>query len=100
MSVDDEASGVEIPVTKGVGTETNVVTEGVAARGVVIKEVKLSNGELAWEEVTDDEGSLIEDKLEDGVGLLFEQGTLSEEVVDEGEICFLFMKFLTILSTI
>ena len=28
MSVDDEATGVEIPVTKGVETETNVVTEG------------------------------------------------------------------------
>ena len=56
MSVDDEAAGVEIPVTKGVETETDVVTKGVDARGVVT----VSNGELSSEEVTDDddEGSL------------------------------------------
>ena len=33
MSVDDEAAIIEIPVTKGVGAETNVVAEGVAAIG-------------------------------------------------------------------
>ena len=48
MSVDDEAAGVLIPVTKGVDTERNVVTEGVVVSGVVTEEV-----------TNDDEGSLI-----------------------------------------
>ena len=65
------------------------------------EEITVSNGELSIEEVSDDDaGSLIEDKLEDNLGLLIEEGTCNEEVVDESEICFLFMKFLTVLSTI
>ena len=55
MSVDDEAAGFEIPVTKGVETETDVVTEGVVARGIVTEEVTVSNGELSSVEVTDDD---------------------------------------------
>ena len=63
MSVDDEASGLEIPVTKGMETETDVVTEEGVARGVVTEEITVSNGELSSEEVTgDDKRSLIEDK--------------------------------------
>ena len=97
MSVNDEAAGIEIPVTKGVETETDVVTEVVVAWGVVTEEVTVSNGELSREGVRDDdEGSPIEDKLEDHVGLLIEEGTFSEEVVGEGGICFLFRKFLTV----
>ena len=108
MSV-DEAAGVEIPVTKGVETETDVVTEGGVDRGVVTEEVTVTNGELSNDGITDDEGSLSGDKLEDDVGLLIEddvgllieEGTCSEEeVVGEGEVCFLFMKFLTVLSII
>ena len=98
MSV-DEAAGVEIPVTKGVETETDV-SEGGFDRGVVTEEVTVTNGELSNDGITDDEGSLSGDKLEDDVGLLIEEGTCSEEIVDEGEIYFLFMKFLTVLSTI
>ena len=47
MLVDDEAVGVEIPVAKGVETETDVVTKEVVARGVVTEEVTASNGELS-----------------------------------------------------
>ena len=91
MSVDYGAAGVEIPVTKGVETKSDVVTKGVVIKGVLTEEVTLSNGELSSEEVTtDDEGSLIEDKLEDDVGFLIVEGTFSEEVVGEGGICFLF----------
>ena len=99
MSV-DEAAGVEIPVTKGVETETDVVTEGGVDRGVVTEEVTVINGELSNDGITDDEGSLSGDKLEDDVGLLIEEGTCSEEEVGEGEVCFLFMKFRTVLSII
>ena len=83
MSVNDEAAGIEIPVTKGVETETDVVTEVVVAWGVVTEEVTVSNGELSREVVRDDdEGSPIEDELEADMGLLIEGGTCSEEVVD------------------
>ena len=64
MSV-DEAAVVEIPVTKGVETETDVVTEGGVDRGVVTEEVTVTNGELSNDGITDDEGSLSGDKLED-----------------------------------
>ena len=69
------------------GTETDIVTEGVVASGVITEEATVSNGELSCEQVTDVDGSLIEDKLEDDVGLLIEEGTRSEELVDDGEIC-------------
>ena len=98
MSV-DEAAGVEIPVTKGVETETDV-TKGRVDRGAVTEEVTVTNGELSNDGATDDEGSLSGDKLEDDVGLLIEEGTCSEEEVGEGEVCFLFMKFRTVLSII
>ena len=76
MSIDDEAAGIEIQKKKGVETGTDVVTEGVVTRGVVTEKVTVSNGELLSEEVTDDyEGSLIENKLEDDVGLQIEEGT-------------------------
>ena len=58
MSVDTEAAGVDIPGTNGVETETDVVTQGVVAMGVVTEEVTVNN----WELSSDDEGSLIEDK--------------------------------------
>ena len=70
-------------------TETNVVTEGVVARAAVTEEVTVSNGELASEEVTDDdEGSIIDDKLENDVELLTEEETVNEEVLGKGEFCF------------
>ena len=43
MSVDDEAAGVGIPVTKEVETETDGVTEAVVARGVVTEDVTVRN---------------------------------------------------------
>ena len=64
MSVDDEAAGVGIPVTKEVETETDGVTEAVVARGVVTEDVTVRNRVTSSsEEITDDEGSQIEDKL-------------------------------------
>ena len=102
MSV-DEAAGVEIPVTKGVETETDVVNEGGVDRGGVTEEVTVTTGELSNDGITDDEESLSGDKLEDDVGLLIEDDVgllIEEEVVGEGEVCFLFMKFRTVLSII
>ena len=65
MSVYDEAAGVEISVTKRMETETDGVTEGVVATGVITEEVTVSNEKLSSDEVTDDD----EDHL------LIEEGT-------------------------
>ena len=75
MSIDEEAAGFWIPLTKGMENETEVVTDGVVAGGAVTEVVAVSNRELSSEEVTDNEGSLIEDKSEDDVGVLIEEGT-------------------------